>query len=208
MLVGVRKRPDYQTEPKELREVIWSAGTIMPLQLFRIVAWKSAQGLAWVTLNNENDIALRSTECLQALVDWRTADICEPTANWENWESAVRDAIGTRQPPKGLQGLNGVRYPVASAILAILAPQAFPVVDRWAIKAVYGRQISDFHTVAFYRDFTEQLVRISAYYPHCNTIHEVDQAVMNAARMCSHPDRDCGCLPFKAVAAPTAGARP
>jgi hypothetical protein len=197
-------RPRYQQEPTDLRAEIWAEGVISPLQLFRIVAWKSAQGLAWVTLNSEDDIALRSSECLEAIVNWRTKDIRDSDADWVNWEIVVRGAVGTKDPPKGLFGLAGVRYPVASAILSLLAPQAFPVIDRWAIKGIYGRQIRSFHTAWFYRDFTEQLVRISDRFPDCRTIHEVDQAVMNAARFCGHAERPCRCLPFPAAAAPTA----
>jgi len=60
-----RAKPAYQREPEELRDQIWDAGVITPLQLFRIVAWKSAKGLAPVSLNSEKDIARWTSGLLQ-----------------------------------------------------------------------------------------------------------------------------------------------
>ncbi len=198
----MRRRPDYQMEPIELADSIWDAKVITPLQLHRIVAWKSAQGLAWVTLNSEKEIQLRSMECMDAIADWREADVVGAGTEWERWESSVRLATGSKQPPRGLLGLRGVRYPVASAVLSILAPKAFPVIDRWGTKAIYGREINSFRSVSFYRHYAQQLVAVRDLYPDCNTIHEIDVAVMNAARDCRHDARPCACMPFEAVAVP------
>jgi hypothetical protein len=97
---------------------------------------------------------------------------------------------------------------VASAILSLLAPQAFPVIDRWAVMAIYGRTPNNFHTASFYRHYTEQLVGIGHHYPDCTTVHQLDQAVMNAAMRCTHGTRPCECMPFLAAQLPAAGAVP
>lgn len=36
----------YQQKPTDLRDVLWRQGYVDPLSLFRLVAWKSAKGLA------------------------------------------------------------------------------------------------------------------------------------------------------------------
>lgn len=38
----------------------------------------------------------------------------------------------------GLLGLEGVGYPMATAILDILEPDVWPVMDRWAVMTIFG----------------------------------------------------------------------
>ena len=202
----VRRRPRYQIEPTDLADRIWDAKVITPLQLHRIVAWKSARGLAWVTLNTEEEIMLRSSQALTAIEDLRGLDVRQPGTDWRRWEDAVRQAVGASDPPRGLQGLSGIGFPVASAVLAILSPRTFPVIDRWAMTAVYGRPSNNFQTAGFYRHYTEQLVGIGHHYPDCATVHELDQAVMNAAMRCDHDIRPCECMPFPVAQSPATSA--
>jgi hypothetical protein len=196
----MRRRPRYQVEPTYLADRIWDAKVVTPLQLHRIVAWKSARGLAWVTLNTEDEIRLRSSECLTAIEGLRGLDVRQPGTDWQRWEDTVSDAVGANDPPRGLQGIG---FPVASAVLALLSPSTFPVIDRWAMTGIYGRPSNNFQTARFYRHYTEQLVGIGHHYPDCATVHELDQAVMNAAMRCTHEIKPCDCLPFPVAQPPT-----
>ena len=59
---------------------------------------------------------------------------------WIKWREASRSAIGAGADRTGLLGLWGVGYPMATAILSVLLPTTFPVMDRWAVQTVFGRQ--------------------------------------------------------------------
>jgi hypothetical protein len=96
---------------------------------------------------------------------------------------------------------------MATAFLAILAPKSFPVIDRWAVRAVYGHDSGDYHRSRVYADFTQELAtRAAPHYPNALTVHALDQAVMNAAmaaaQKCDHAVRPCECLPFVPAAFP------
>jgi hypothetical protein len=57
---------------------------------------------------------------------------------WEAWRETARGAIGASADRSGLLGLEGVGYPMATAIPDILDPGVWPVMDRWAVVAVLG----------------------------------------------------------------------
>lgn len=52
----MRKRPDYQKRPVEITEKAWNRGYIRAFELARIAAWKSAQGVAGITVNKPEEI--------------------------------------------------------------------------------------------------------------------------------------------------------
>jgi len=145
-------RPTYQTEPAALRELIWDQGSITALQMMRIAAWKSARGLASLTLNS---------------------------------------------------ALDGFGYPMASAFLTLLAPSAFPVIDRWTVKALYGAATGNYQRSLVYVHFAQTLTSHAVRFPWAKTIHQVDQAVMAAAMGCVHDERPCECLPFPVTRFPS-----
>jgi hypothetical protein len=175
-----RKRPAFQREPEELGDQIWLAGEITPLQFFRITAWKSAKGLAWLSLNSEEQLRTVSAAAVRAIEAWRTVDVLNDEVDWLRWRLDASSAVG-RAKSSGLLALHGVGYPVASAILSLLAPRAFPVVDRWTIGALYEEFPRAWQTSHFYEHFTRRLVEIADHFPTCQTVHQVDQAVMNRA---------------------------
>ncbi|MEI8323049.1 MAG: hypothetical protein WCG49_08055, partial [Actinomycetes bacterium] len=71
-----KAKPAFQTEPAELRSVILDRGHIEPWELLRICAWKSAKGLAWLTLNTEDEIRNYTREAITALkASGGTADV-------------------------------------------------------------------------------------------------------------------------------------
>ncbi len=59
------------------------------------------------------------------------------------WRNAANWAIGWEayngEPASGLLALQGVGYPMASAILDILDPDVWPVIDKWAVQTVFGK---------------------------------------------------------------------
>ena len=205
-----RAKPAYQREPEELRDKIWDSGLITPLQLFRIVAWKSAKGLAPVSLNSEKDIERWTSNALEATASWRTINVLTDTIDWNEWEHAAGTAIGASKEAvgdskkSGLLALDGVGYPVASAILAFLLPKAFPVIDKWTVLGVYGPGAKNWKRKVVYRNFTERLVEVALHFPDCTSIHEVDKAVMNTVINCPNEDERWTCLPFDHITQPKA----
>jgi hypothetical protein len=106
-----------------------------------------------------------------------------PPVDWDEWEYAVRDAIGSARALTGLLGLHGVAYPSATALLCISNPQAFPVIDRWTVLAVFeGISRPDrAYFGAGYRAFAERLSKLSRAHFGRRSIQETDQLVMRLA---------------------------
>lgn len=165
------KKIEYQNEPLHLREEILKRGHITPWELFKIVSWKSAKGVAWLSLNSETEIVQLTSEALRdietclwqygALVDGKMND--EAWAIWEEW---VGRTIGADEKysesgfATGLLRLHGVGYPVATAILAFLKPEVFPIMDKWAVETIFGEGASRkrWQHKAKYREYAQLLV--------------------------------------------------
>jgi hypothetical protein len=170
----------YQQRPSELRETLWLQGHIDPLSLFRILAWKSAKGLASATTNPPGQIERVTGEVLSLLAPYR--DASSPPADETFW-SATHDALVGADGKTGLFGLDGLRIPTASAVLSILNPSVWPIIDRWAYAALFdisphqaSGRIGWFNN---YRRYVERLIELLADHP-TTTIHELDQQAMNA----------------------------
>lgn len=203
----------YHDEPDDnFREQIWTRGHFSALELFRLAAWKSAQGLASLTLNTEEAIACRTSAAMEVIAPWRETDVLRSEVDWRAWSDTASTAIGSKREHTGLLGLEGFGYPMASAFLSYLVPAAFPVIDRWAVKAVYGSSVAQsagvWHRWLVYAHFGQQLVNRQGDFPDAPNIHRVDQAVMNRAMNCSHRERPCACFPYWPVDPPKAGATP
>lgn len=171
-----------EVPPDEIRQAAWAHGRLTALQLFRIVAWKSAKGLASLTLNSEDEIERHTSATLEVLGGWRGTDVLDGKPNWERWEDDARSMVGV-QGSSGLLALSGIGYPVASALLAFLAPSAFPVIDRWAVRAVWGdaavKRTRDWQCAAGYVAYARNLVSLRGRWPTATSIHELDVAAMN-----------------------------
>lgn len=210
---GPRPKPEYQTESDdELRELIWNAGRITPLQLFRIAAWKSAKGLAPISLNSEELIADVTAATLATIAPYRDVDALRDDVDWGAWESAAATAIGRSSKGRssagtGLLALSGFGYAMSTAFLSWLAPAAFPVMDKWTNLAVFGRGLGQrWERAAVYSVFAQRLGVVAPELVEWDTrptIHQVDVAVMNAMIGCAHPRDECTCVPFSAVGLPT-----
>lgn len=176
----MRRKIRYQQEPTYLRGALWQQGHIDPLSLFRILAWKSAKGLASATLNAPGQIEHVTREALSILDPYKEAD--GPPDDELSW-TATHDALVGPDGKSGLFGLEGLRVPTASAVLSILNPCVWPVVDRWAYAAILDvtpqqatARIGWFNN---YRAYVEALARVLPGH-RGKTIHEVDQLSMSA----------------------------
>jgi hypothetical protein len=162
------RRPKYQREPTELREVIWRQGLITPWQLLRIASWKSARSLAHLSLNNPADIEAATGAALTAASPFRTAR--RPRLTGRFWE-ATGEAVGY------LDRLHGVNLAMGSAVLCIANPRVWPVVDRWAAQRLFGTRVVS--SPAFYMAYITRLSLLLPKGPEAPTIHELDQDVSN-----------------------------
>jgi hypothetical protein len=197
----------YQAEPDDdFRKSLWDRGHFSPLQVFRLAAWKSAMGLASLTLNSEDAIVDTTRVAMTALADWRRVDAFSGEVDWTAWYETAATAIGSKTDRTGLLSLEGFGYPMASAFLSFLAPSAFPVIDRWTVDAVYGAPVAArpklWHRSSVYAHFAEQLVTRREDFPNAMNIHRLDQAVMSKAMSCNHADRPCDCFPTWPVEVP------
>jgi hypothetical protein len=185
-----KAKPGFQTEPVELQNAILARGHIEPWELLRICAWKSAKGLAWLTLNTEDEIRNYTREAITALnASGGTTDVLNGSLSeddWNAWETKAGELIGADAKhggPSGLLRLHGVGYPVATAILGFLAPTTFPVMDKWAVETIFGPGASKkrWQRKAAYRAYAERLVN-----PKCtaleatSSLRDRDKAAMAA----------------------------
>ncbi len=165
------KRIDYQNEPSHLRDGILVRGHITPWELFKVVSWKSAKGVALLSLNTEAEIIEFTSETVRVLTTWSWpyGALIDGNMNdeaWNLWEEWVGQVIGADQKHNesrratGLLRLHGVGYPVATAILAVLKPEVFPVMDKWAIETIFGEGASRkrWQHKSKYREYAQLLV--------------------------------------------------
>lgn len=189
--VGMR-RPLYQDEPTDLASGIFERGYITPWELFKIVTWKSAKGVAWLSLNDENEIISCTKETITGLKLWSGPDnILETEMTdelWDLWEVKAGELIGADErwtsdrTASGLLRLHGIGFPVATAILSLLKPGVFPVMDRWAVESIFGIGESRrrWQTKAKYRAYAERLVNPEIVeLRDLRTLRERDKAAMN-----------------------------
>jgi len=142
---------------------IWERGKISGFELVRIGAWKSAKSVALLTVNSESFIESCTANAMEAIMPFKEVNVIRDNLDWDEWQNCVATAIGRKkQPRSGLLRLEGVGYPVATAILSILAPSAFPVLDKWAISAVFGVPVQEasrgkWHRAAMYTEYCRRL---------------------------------------------------
>jgi hypothetical protein len=177
----------HEPVPAALVARFWEQGEISPFQLMRVVAWKSAQPLAELSLNDEDMIRDRTRAAMRAIGQFRGVNVVTQQVDWQVWRDAAATAIGAERAGTGLLGLRGVRYPVATAILAVLLPEVFPVMDRYAIAGVFGCSVKEgasakWHRADKYRDYCQLLAACErADVQQIRSVHERDQFFMNAA---------------------------
>lgn len=160
---------------------------IDPFDLCKIAAWKSARAVASITANSPERIQRVTSESWCALLDWLDRDLVSlartSPIDWENYEEAVLTAVGSKKAGTGLMQLEGVQYPMASAILRVWNRKAFPVIDRHAVRAVRHLTGTTFNqnTGAGYTAYVRALVETSVFKPTggVDDVHERDLVAMN-----------------------------
>jgi hypothetical protein len=182
----------YQDRPSEIANSAWDRGYLKPLELLRIAGWKTGQGLGSLTVNTEHDIESRTRAAMDNIRHWKGQRVVGLTdqALWGDWHETARRAIGVAATGEGLLGLEGVDYPVASAVLDILDSDVWPVIDRWAVKTVFGTQrdgaawpTRQWRCAAAYVEYTRHLATEGArrWGSDCS-IHQLDVKAMKASR--------------------------
>jgi hypothetical protein len=116
----------------------------------------------------------------------------------------TRSVIGSKQTSSGLLGLEGVGYPMATALLAYLAPKVWPVIDKWTLLAIFGDDAGTrWHGATAYTAFTRRLCELAPnQYPDCLTVHDVDMAVMNQIMGCNEARAECTHVRFAPIRVP------
>src|ERR1700728_2423889 len=130
----------YQVEPRQIRQLVWARGHMTVLEVFKIAAWKSVKGMGSLTENSEHDIVSLTAAAMRQVAPWRGSPVVGMNSNkqWLQWQDTASWAIGSNRSPKsGLMELSGVGYPMATAILAILDPEVWPVIDQWSVQTVF-----------------------------------------------------------------------
>ena len=184
---------DYQDDPPaEIAASAWKRGYLKPLELFRIVAWKTAQSLGYLTVNSENEIESRTKAAIDSIRPWKGRRVVGLTdqARWDEWRETAWNAIGVAYTREGLLGLNGVGYPVATAILDILDPDVWPVIDKWAVQTVFKPQpdgprwpTQRWQRADAYKAYARHLATEGAkHWGSGCSIHQLDVEAMNASK--------------------------
>lgn len=182
----------YQKRPDDVAARAWSRGYLTPLDLFKAAAWKTGQGLGYLTLNTEDEITSRTRAAIDCIRPWhgRTITAEAGDAEWDDWRETARHAIGATVDQSGLLGLQGVGYPMATAILDILDPCVWPVIDQWAVMTVFGTRPSGqqwsaarWQCASAYAAYARHLVTsgAAAWGPHLS-VHELDIEAMEISR--------------------------
>jgi len=190
----VASKPAYQVEPAGIRCEILQQGYISPLQLIRIVAWKSAKGLAPLSLNTEGEIRQRTQSAVELSEPLRAFDVLAnvEAVDWSAWREIARSIVGTdavnarrdRTEPSGLLALKGVGYPVATAILCVLDPTVWPVMDKWSARTVFGDRLPKrrVYCALGYEAFARHLVTEGArHWRQASSVHLLDQEAMKVS---------------------------
>jgi hypothetical protein len=180
-------RKKFQNEvSQDIIDRIWGRGYLTGFELCRIGAWKSAQSVALLTVNDESQIEFVTRRSLTAIGEFRDVNVVSDSFNWGNWYVAASTAIGQsrKKPATGLLSLHGVGYPLATALLAVLAPRAFPVLDRWAVSEVFGvtpdeGRESRWHSADHYMEYCRRLATDDRAEFKNLSIHHRDQWMMN-----------------------------
>jgi hypothetical protein len=139
-------RREYQDRPGWIAAEAWNRGCIEAFELARIAAWKSAISVAGITVNTPREIEACTRAAMSAIEVWRgrKATALTADADWADWPSTANAAIGWvgkyGEPSSGLLSLKGVGYPLASAVLDILDPDVWPVIDIFGARTVFGTE--------------------------------------------------------------------
>lgn len=174
----------YQQRPGYIADAAWRRGYLTPLELFRVAAWKTGQGLGNLTLNTEDEIKRATRTAIDGIRPWKGEQVLglDDDARWDAWRRIANSVIGVKKDRIGLLALEGVGYPMATAILDILDREVWPVMDRWATLTVFGQQLR-WYGAAAYTVYTRHLATVGhACWPDKPSIHSLDEVAMDTSR--------------------------
>ncbi|MEA2827734.1 MAG: hypothetical protein QOG43_2173 [Actinomycetota bacterium] len=185
--MGTRLPKRYQEDmAPEVGKAMWRQGYIEPWELLRIAVWKSAIGGAALSVEEPDRIRSVTRSVLSILQPYRDATAAEKLSGAvverEAFLEATRLAIGfgpKGDAGSGLRSLHGIQLRVATAVLNTLNPNAWPVVDRWAVRTVFAQPWPDPGRLDVYWQYLERLAEIQRRWHQDLTIHEVDLLAMN-----------------------------
>ena len=177
-------KPKYQTEPN-FEVGIKARGYITYWEAIRICAWKSAKGVANFTTNTESFVESETKMALSNLSSIFGINPVTQIGNddyWTQFQNVVTAAMGNKKT-SGFLGLEGVGYPVATAFLAIIDPNIFPVYDRWVVFAVTGENHKQIPSKYLWTScYTKYVIHLATHGPAAFgaglNIHELDQRAM------------------------------
>jgi hypothetical protein len=180
--------------PSELAEAAWERGHIEPWDLLRITAWKAAITPAWLSVEDPRRIVSVTAAVIKVLKPYRRAVAAEVLFDSPDggaaFLEATREGIGRTQKGAqdgGLRSLWGIRLPAATAVLTILNPSAWPVIDRWAVTTIFSDPPRILDSVDHYLTYLRRLAALQQHqYPDL-TIHEVDLQAMGLGRKGEEP---------------------
>ena len=188
----MRKRPEYQKRPVEIAEKAWNRGYIRAFELARIAAWKSAQSVAGITVNKPEEIEACTRTTMAVIEPWKgkKATALGADAEWDDWRQTANRAIGwvdrRKGTASGLLSLKGVEYPMATAILDLLDPDVWPVLDKWASMTVFG-EIPSRYSAARYTAYARHLATEGARHWNADlSIHGLDEKAQSASMKSGH----------------------
>lgn len=163
-----------------------TGGHIEPWELFRVVAWKSAKGLPWLAVESVERIVAVTSEAVEVLMPFSNAiaaDQLEGEDKGRSFLQATCAALGPSGKTAGLRRLRGVELPVATAVLSVLNPAAWPVIDRWALLSIFeALPRNAAYRLDVYQQYVRRLAELQRRDFKGETIHAVDQRAMRAAQ--------------------------
>jgi hypothetical protein len=176
----VPRQKEYQNRPEWITCEAWDRGYLEAFEVARIAAWKNAQSVAAITVNKPGEIEDCTRAAMSVIKPWRGRKAIElvTSTDWDEWRQTVNRAIGwmggRRGLSSGLLSLKGVEYPMATAILDILDPDVWPVIDKWAAATVFGK-VPSRYCAARYAAYAEHLATEGTRCWNAGlSIHELD----------------------------------
>ncbi len=179
----------YHEYPHGVREAAWKRGHMTALEALRVGAWKQAMVPASLSVNNEGQIEAVTEEVMKTIsvaTKWPSLIGNTNAPFWATYRTVVAQAVGAKKSGTGLYGLDGVEYPVASALLCILDPERWPVIDQHAVRAVFepradGREhpSNTWYCATVYTAYAQHLATVGdACWGPGLSIHEIDEQAM------------------------------
>ena len=93
----------YQKRPDDVTARAWSRGYLTPLDLFKVAAWKTGQGLGSLTVNTEEEIAARTRAAIDCVRPWRNRPI-RAEADDPKWRTGGKLPAAQSGPQLASQG--------------------------------------------------------------------------------------------------------